>query len=147
VGDLMGTVEHVGVKTTRVRSLSGEQLIFSNKDLTSSRVKNYKRMENRRVSFRLRVTYGTALDKLKAIPSLVKGIVESMPDVRFDRAHFCEFADFSLDFEIVYFVLSSDYNKFMDIQQDIYFRIKEQFEQRGIEFAFPTQTLHLQNPE
>ncbi|MCD6323477.1 MAG: mechanosensitive ion channel family protein, partial [Clostridiales bacterium] len=138
VGDLMGNVEHIGIKTTRVRSLSGEQLIFSNKDLTNSRLRNYKRMEKRRVNFRLGVTYDTPLEKLKEIPILIKEIIDDTGDCDFDRAHFFEFADFSLNFEIVYYILSQDYNIYMDVQQKINFRIKEEFEKRSIEFAFPT---------
>lgn len=145
VGDLMGNVEHIGIKTTRVRSLSGEQLIFSNKDLTNSRLRNYKRMEKRRVVFRLGVTYDTPLEKLKEISSFIKEIIDDTSDCDFNRAHFFEFADFSLNFEIVYYILSQDYNFYMDVQQKINFRIKEEFEKRSIEFAFPTQTLYMQN--
>lgn len=144
VDDLMGTVEHIGIKTTRLRSLSGEQLIFSNKDLTNSRVRNYKRMQNRRIVFSVGVTYDTPLEKLKEIPLLIGQIIESMDDTKFDRAHFKEFADSSMNFEIVYYVMSQDFNVYMDIQQAINFAIKEAFDARGIEFAFPTQTLYLQ---
>lgn len=144
VDDLSGTVEHIGIKTTRVRSISGEQLVFSNKDLTNSRVHNYKRMQNRRVVFSLGVTYDTAFDKLKEIPALIKDIIDAVDKTQFDRAHFNEFADSSLNFEIVYYVLSQDYAVYMDVQQDINLGIKEAFDARGIEFAFPTQTLYLQ---
>lgn len=143
IDDLMGTVEHIGIKTTRIRSLSGEQLVFSNRDLTDSRLRNFKRMQNRRVVFRIGVTYNTQLQKLKEIPGIIGGIIESIEDVTFDRAHFFEFADFSLNFEIVYHVLSQDYAVYMDIQQKINLRIKEEFDARHIEFAFPTQTLHV----
>lgn len=145
VDDLMGTVEHIGIKTTRLRSISGEQLIFSNKDLTNSRVHNYKRMENRRVVFSLGVTYSTPLSRMKEIPELIKGIIEGTNDTKFDRAHFKEFGDSSLKFEVVYFVLSQDFNLYMDVQQSINFAIKEEFEKRGIKFAFPTRTLYVQN--
>lgn len=144
VDDLMGTVEHVGIKTTRVRSINGEQLIFSNKDLTNSRVRNYKRMENRRVLFSFGVTYGTPLEKLKEIPLLVKSIIEGVEGTKFDRAHFKEFGDSSLNFEIVYYVLNQEFSFYMDIQQKINFAIKEEFEKRGIEFAFPTRTLYIE---
>jgi small-conductance mechanosensitive channel len=136
-------VEHIGVKTTRLRSLSGEQLIFSNSDLTNSRLRNYKRMERRRVLFQIGVTYETDTAALKAIPGIIKNIISGFEDALFDRAHFASYGDFSLNFEIVYYVLRSDYNCYMDIQQEINFQIKEQFEQRGIEFAYPTQTLFL----
>lgn len=144
VGDFLGTVEHVGIKTTRLRSLSGEQLVFSNTDLTGSRVRNYKRMEKRRVVFKLGVVYQTGLDDLKVVPEIIKGVILSIPDTTFDRAHFASFGDFSLDFEVVYYVLSSDYNRYMDIQQKINFAIFEEFEKRGIEFAYPTQTLFVE---
>jgi small-conductance mechanosensitive channel len=144
IDNLSGTVEHIGIKTTRVRSISGEQLIFSNKDLTNSRVRNYKRMLSRRVAFSLGVTYDTPLDKLKEIPALIKQIIDAVDQTDFSRAHFKEFADSSLNIEVVYFVLSQDYDIYMDVQQDINFGIKEAFDARGIEFAFPTQTLYLQ---
>ncbi len=143
IDDYLGTVEYIGAKTTRIRSLSGEQLIFSNTDLTDSRVRNYKRMERRRVPFRIGVTYDTPLSKLKEIPAIIEGIIKSVPDTIFDRAHFFSYGDFSLIFEIVYYVIGSDYNKYMDIQQEINLKIKEEFEKGGIEFAYPTQTLYL----
>lgn len=141
-----GTVEHIGMKTTRVRSLSGEQLVFSNKDLTSARLHNYKRMDTRRVVFTIGVTYDTATETLKEIPVIIKEIIDRVEQTNFDRSHFKEFADFSLNFETVYYVLSQDYNVYMDVQQAINFAIKQTFDERGIEFAFPTQTLYVQNP-
>lgn len=144
VGDYMGTVEHVGIKTTRIRSLSGEQLVFSNTDLTNSRVRNYKRMERRRVLFRLGVTYQTGLAQLKEIPGIIADVIKGTGETAFDRAHFFSYGDFSLVFEVVYYVLSADYNVYMNIQQDINFAIKKAFEERGIEFAYPTQTLYVQ---
>ncbi|MBN2407774.1 MAG: mechanosensitive ion channel family protein [Elusimicrobia bacterium] len=141
-GEFLGVVEHIGIKTTRIRSLSGEQLIFSNTDLTNSRLRNYKRMERRRVAFRIGVTYQTKLDKLEEIPPVIKDIITAIPDTVFDRTHFFSYGDFSLVYEIVYYVMGSDYNKYMDIQQEINFRIKEEFEKRGIEFAYPTQTIY-----
>ncbi|MDI6605679.1 MAG: mechanosensitive ion channel family protein [Candidatus Omnitrophota bacterium] len=142
-GEYLGTVEHVGIKTTRIRSLSGEQLIFSNTDLTNSRVRNYKRMEQRRVVFKLGVTYQTALAQLKTIPGIIEKIIKNVGDTVFDRAHFFSYGDFSLIYEVVYYVIGSDYNKYMDIQQEINFAIREEFEKRNIEFAYPTQTLYL----
>lgn len=143
IGDHLGTVEHIGIKTTRVRSLGGEQLVFSNTDLTNSRVRNYKRMDRRRVVFKLGVTYQTSLEQLKEIPVIITNIIKSINDTAFDRVHFFSYGDFSLIFEVVYYVIGSDYNKYMDIQQEINFKIKEEFEKRGIEFAYPTQTLHI----
>jgi small-conductance mechanosensitive channel len=147
IGDYLGAVEYIGAKTTRIRSLGGEQLIFSNTDLTDSRVRNYKRMEKRRVLFKLGVVYHTPVKVLKEIPEIIRNIIENTQETVFDRAHFFSYADFSLVFEIVYYVIGPDYNKYMDIQQKINFEIKEEFEKRGIEFAYPTQTLILDKPK
>ncbi|OQX84714.1 MAG: hypothetical protein B6D55_08545 [Candidatus Omnitrophica bacterium 4484_70.2] len=143
VDNFLGTVEYIGIKTTRIRSLGGEQLILSNTDLTSSRVRNYKRMEKRRVVFQFGVTYDTPVEKLKKIPKIVEEIIKSVKDTIFDRAHFFSYGDFSLIFEVVYYVLGSSYNKYMDIQQEINLKLKEVFEKEKIEFAFPTQTLYI----
>jgi len=144
VGDYLGAVEHIGIKTTRIRSLGGEQLIFSNTDLTDSRLRNYKRMARRRVLFKLGVLYQTSSQQLKEIPEIIKNIIQNIDDTVFDRAHFSSYGDFSLNFQIVYYVNTSDYLKYMNIQQEINFAIKEEFEKRGIEFAYPTQTLFLE---
>jgi small-conductance mechanosensitive channel len=143
IGEHLGSVEKVGIKTTRLRSLSGEQLVFSNNDLLGSRIRNYGRMFERRVVFSLGVTYQTSADQLKRIPSIIREAVEAQEEVRFDRAHFQKYGDFALVFEVVYYVLSPEYNKYMDIQQAINLQIFEQFEREGIEFAYPTQTLYL----
>ena len=143
IDEHMGAVENVGLKSTRLRSLSGEQLVFSNADLLKSRIKNYGRMFERRVVFKFGVTYQTPRDKLKLIPILVREAIEEQDKVRFDRAHFQAYGTSSLDFEIVYYVLSPDYNQYMDIQQAINLRIHERFEQEYIDFAYPTQTLYV----
>lgn len=143
VGDMMGTVERIGIKTTRLRSLGGEQLVFSNTDLTGSRVRNFKRLKERRILFRLGVTYDTPAAVLAQLPNRLRDIIASVPRTRFDRAHFASFGPSSLDFEVVYFVLSPEYNDAMDIQQSINITIKSEFDARKIEFAFPTQTLHI----
>ena len=144
VDDLMGTVENVGLRTTRIRSLSGEQLVFANNDLITSRIRNYKRMQERRVVFTLGVEYGTPSDALRELPHVIQEIVEAQQPVRFDRAHFKGFGDFSLNFEVVYWMLDPDYNLFMDVQQQINLSLVDAFAERGVEFAFPTQTIHLQ---
>lgn len=146
IGEYKGTVEHIGLKTTRLRSINGEQLIFSNGDLTSSRVSNFKRMDTRRIVFSLGVTYDTSSEKLKAIPDIIKNIINEQKDILLDRVHFSSFGDFSLKFEAVYFVNNSDFNKYMDIQQEINYRVKEAFEKQGIEFAYPTHTLFVNKP-
>ncbi|MBI3313039.1 MAG: mechanosensitive ion channel family protein [Candidatus Omnitrophica bacterium] len=142
IGDLMGTIEHIGLKSTRIRSLSGEQIVMCNTDLTNSRVRNYKRMYERRVVFKLGVTYQTTQEQLKKIPVIIRGIIEKTPDTKFDRSHFESFGDSSLNVETVYFVKSGDYNKYMDIHQAINLAIKESFEKESIEFAYPTQTVY-----
>lgn len=141
VGDSMGTVENIGIKTTRIRSLSGEQIIFSNADLLGSRVRNYKRMYERRVIFAFGVVYEIPLDKLKQIPQTVRTIIESIEQTRFDRAHFKEYGDFSLNFEVVYHVLVPDFTAYRDIQQEINLRLFETFRQTGISFAYPTREI------
>ncbi|MCK0510632.1 mechanosensitive ion channel family protein [Aromatoleum buckelii] len=144
VDDLMGTVEHVGLKTTRVRSLSGEQIIFSNNDLLKSRIRNYKRMQERRIAFQIGVTYDTPAERLEEIPGLIRAAIEAQQGkIRFDRAHFKGFGPSSLDFEAVYIVLSADFNVYMDVQQAINLQLVRAFAERDVEFAFPTQTLHV----
>lgn len=144
VDDCLGVVENVGLKTTRLRSISGEQLVMSNADLLQSRLRNYGRMYERRVLFTVGVTYQTPRDKLEAIPGMIEEAVGAQEKARFDRAHFKEFGDFSLNFETVYHVLVADYAVYMDIQQAINLAIHQAFEAHGIEFAYPTQTLFLE---
>ncbi len=144
VGDYLGVIEHIGIKTTRICSLGGEQLVFSNSDLTSSRIKNYKRMQQRRVVFRVGVVYQTTLEQIKNAPQIIREIIEKMEGIRFDRAHFMNFGDFSLDIEVVYYVTTGDYNIYMDKQQAMNLEIKEAFEKEKIEFAYPTQTLFVE---
>jgi small-conductance mechanosensitive channel len=143
VGEHAGTVEKVGLKTTRVRSLSGEQLVFSNAQLLNTQLRNFKRMNERRIAFAIGVTYETPLEKLRALPGWLKAAVEAQPKARFDRAHFKSYGDFSLDFEIVYYVLSADFNVYMDTQQAINLAIFEKLAQEGVQFAYPTRTLYL----
>jgi len=145
IGEHKGTVEYIGLKTTRIQSLNGEQLIFSNQDLTSSRISNYKRMERRRAAFQFGVIYQTTLAQLKKIPQIVEKIITQIPETTFDRAHFASYGNFSLNFEVVYHINNSEYKKYMDIQQEINFQLKEAFEKQGIEFAYPTQTVFLAN--
>jgi small-conductance mechanosensitive channel len=147
VDEHLGSVEHIGLKTTRIRSLSGEQLIISNADLLKSRIRNFKRMAERRVVFALDVTYQTPAEKLEKIPDMIKEMIESQELTRFDRAHFKNFGDFSLNFEVVYWMSSPDYTIFMDTQQTINLMIYRRFAEEGIAFAYPTQTLFLENTE
>lgn len=140
----MGTIEHIGLKTTRIRSLGGEQLIFSNNDLLKSRVRNYKRMSERRVLFGFGVIYQTSLEKLKEIKEIVTEIVIKVEKARFDRVHFKDYGDSSLNFEVVYFVADPDYTIYMDVQEIINQEIFRRFAEEGIEFAYPTQTIFMQ---
>lgn len=143
VGDLMGVVEKIGIKTTRVKSLSGEQLVFSNSDLLSSRIRNFKRMEERRVPFTFGVLYQTTPEQLEKIPPLVEGIIKDIENTRFDRAHFKGFGQSSYDFEIVYYIGTPDYNIYMDVQQKINLAICRGFANLGVEFAYPTRTIYM----
>lgn len=142
-GDYRGTIEHIGVKSTRIRSLSGEQLIIANTDLVNSRINNYKRMEQRRINFNFGLTYDTSLEKLKQVPQIIENIIKSVNKTEFDRAHFSEFSASSLLFQVVYYVKDSDYKIYMDIQQEINFKLKKQLEELEVNFAFPSQTIYL----
>lgn len=144
-GNYMGDVEHIGIKTTRLRSINGEQLIFSNKQLLGTCIQNYKRLKSRRVLFKIGVTYNTETEELREIPVIIKNIINNTDNTAFNRVHFSEFADYSLNYEIVYYVLSADFNEYMNIKQEINLRIKKEFEKRGIDFALPTQTLYMNN--
>ncbi len=141
IGKDLGTVKKIGIKTTRIQTLQGQELVVSNKDLTSTRINNYKKMQKRRVAFTFGVVYETPSIKLKKILKIMPAIFDKIELAELNRVHFKEFADFSLNFEVVYYVDTNDYNKYMDIQQDVNFAIKEAFEKEGIEFAYPTQTV------
>jgi small-conductance mechanosensitive channel len=141
VGEFTGTVEHVGLKSTRVRSLTGEQLVFSNSDLLGSRIRNYKRMQRRRVVFTIGVTYQTPHTQLQEIPAMLRAIIEGRENVTFDRAHLRDFSPASINFEVVYFMEIPDYLPFMDVQQSINLDIFQRFDEAGIVFANPLQTI------
>jgi len=142
-GDDKGVVENIGIKTTRIKTLQGEELVISNQELTETRVHNFKKMEKRRVAFTLGVAYETPTEKLKKIPEVIKEIISRESLAEFDRAHFKEYGDFSLNYEVVYYISSGDYTEYMDSHQKINFAIKDAFEEMGIEFAYPTQTIFL----
>lgn len=142
VDDFLGSVEYIGLKTTRLRSLSGEQLVFSNSDLLKSRIRNYGRMFERRVLFTIGVTYGTPRELVAKIPGMIREIVESQEQTRFDRSHFKQYGDFSLVIETVYYVLTPEYNAYMDVQQAVNLEIGRRFEEAGIEFAYPTRLVY-----
>jgi small-conductance mechanosensitive channel len=139
----MGTVEHIGLKTTRSRSLSGELLVFANSDLTKSRIRNYKKMTQRQTRFRIGVIYQSSSEQLRRVLDIVRDAVESQSDTTLDRVHFNSFGDFSLVFEIVYTVRRPEYDVTLDVQQAINFHIFEAFTREGIQMAYPTQTVIL----
>lgn len=143
VGDEMGTVRNIGIKSTRIKSLSGEEVVISNKELTTARIHNYKKMTRRRVELNVGVTYSTKSETLKKIPKMIEEIVTKVKDVEFSRAHFKIFNDSSLGFEIIYYVLDSNYRKYMDVNEEIHLAIKEKFDKEKVSFAFPTQTVHV----
>jgi small-conductance mechanosensitive channel len=145
IGDFSGTVEHIGLKSTRIRSFTGEQLIFSNSDLLASRIRNYQRMDHRMIVFTLNVTYQTSLENLQKIPQLVKDVIEAQDKVTFNRAHLKSYNDSAIVFEVVYTINSADYTQYMDIQQNINLQIFHQFRSLDIHFAYPTQTILLHN--
>ena len=144
VGDFMGSVEYIGIKSTRLRSLGGEQIIMPNADLLGSRVRNYGRMAERRVVFMTNITYETPIELVERVPVLIREIIKAQADTRFDRSHFMRHGAASLDIEPVYYVLSADYNKYMDIQQAINVRLHRELTKLGVEFAYPTQRLLLE---
>lgn len=143
VGDFMGTIERVGLKTTRIRALSGEQIVIANSKLLDGVIHNYQRLQERRIAFGIGITYETPAALVKEVPQLLKTAVEEARETRFDRAHFKSYGDFALLFEVVYYVLTPDYNRYMDVQQIINENILDAFAAKGIAFAYPTQTLHL----
>lgn len=146
VDDIAGSIENIGVKTTRIRSLSGEQIVLSNSSLLTNRIRNFKRMFERRVVFGFNLTYDTPTEKLTWVSEKIREIIQSESPVRFDRAHFKSLGAYSLEFEVVYFVLSPNYNLYMDIQQRINLTLKRTLEDANIMFALPARTIHMDAP-
>ncbi len=144
VGDFSGSVVHIGLKSTRLRSLSGEQLVFSNSDLLNSRIQNYKRMDRRRVAIKVGTTYQTTPDQLRLIPEMIKKIIMSQDAITFERANLTNFGDFSIDFDFSYYVESADLQFHLDTQEQILIRLYEAFAENKIEFAYPTQTVFVE---
>ncbi|QQR83532.1 mechanosensitive ion channel family protein [Candidatus Peregrinibacteria bacterium] len=144
IGEHSGTIKRIGLKTTRIQALGGEELVLSNHELTNTRIQNFKRMQRRRILFSVGVVYGTTTDQLKKIPEIIKDIIDTVALADFDRAHFKHFGDFSLVFEIVYFLNSKEYVDYMNTQQSINLALREAFEKEHIEMAFPTQTVYVQ---
>ncbi len=148
MGNEMGTVQKIGIKTTRIQALQGEEIVMSNRELTDTRIHNYGRMNRRRVEVQLGVVYETEASKLRLIIDLIRQSVEKVPGATLDRAHFKGFGDFALIFEFVYYVPSADYNAYMDARQAINLGLVEFFRENKIEFAYPTQKVFVtrENP-
>lgn len=144
IGTDIGTVEHIGIKTTRLKTPQGQELVVSNKDITSARVQNFKKMDRRRSKFVLGVVYGLSAEKLEQIPKIIKKIINKEKEAEFDRSHFIAYGDFSLNFETVYYISSAEYAEYLDIQQRINLAIYKKFEAEKIDFAFPTQTIFIE---
>ena len=143
VDTIQGTVDHVGLKTTRLRSLSGEEIVIANADLLRSRIRNYRRMQERRAVFTVGITYSTPPDKVASLPGFLREAITAQPEARFDRAHFKSFGESALLFEAVYFVTSPEYGVFMDVQQQINLGVLHRCTEEGIVFAFPTHTVYV----
>jgi len=141
IGDDMGTIEKIGIKSTRIRALQGQELVVSNTELTNARINNYKQMEKRRVAFEFGVQYNTGSKKLKKAKKIVQDIIKKMKNAELDRVHFKKYGDSALIFEVVYYVDNADYYQYMDIQEELNLKMYEAFEKEGIEFAFPTRTI------
>ena len=143
IGSDIGTVKKIGIKSTRLESLQGHELVISNKELTESRINNFKKMEKRRIIFSFGVTYETPVAKLRRVPDIVTALISRIPDTEVDRIHFFKFGDCSLIFEVSYFILGNEYTKYADTQQALNLALLEAFEKEGIRMAYPTQTLYV----
>ena len=144
IGNTWATVEKIGVRSTRLRNVRGEIVIMNNSSLTNGVISNFADMPSRRLLYRIGVTYDTSLELMEKVPALISSIVSSTEHATFNRCHFVEFADSSLNFELVYYIDTRDYVVAMDAQQYINLGIMKLFEQNGIEFAFPTQTIYVE---
>jgi small-conductance mechanosensitive channel len=141
IGEFSGTIERIGVKSTRLRSVNGEEIIMGNHDLVASRIRNFKRSQERRIVLNLGIEYDTRPELVARVPVMIKAIIEDTPGTRFDRAHFKGFGDSALQIEAVYFSKSPDYVPIMDAQQRVNIALLHKFAAEGIDFAFPTQTV------
>ncbi|UCE96003.1 MAG: mechanosensitive ion channel family protein [Candidatus Bathyarchaeota archaeon] len=139
VGDYAGTVNRIGIKSTRIQLLQGEELVISNKELTTKSVRNFKKLKKRRIKFTVKVTCDTPIEKLKKIPEIIAEIIKKIEMTEFGTVHFRQFGDFSFDFDVVYYIKKGDYTKYLDIQQRINFGILEEFEKEKINMPYPTQ--------
>ena len=145
IGSHSGIVQKIGIKTTRIMALQGEEIVISNQELTSTRIQNFKKMEERRICFSFGIVYEISSEKLKQIPKIIEKIIQNNKLIHFDRAHFVKFDDSALLFDVVYYISSSEYTVYRQVHQEILFKIKEEFEKQDIIMAYPTQTLYVQN--
>ncbi|MFT5036611.1 MAG: small-conductance mechanosensitive channel [Candidatus Azotimanducaceae bacterium] len=145
IGEHSGTVEKIGIKTTRIRTLQGEELVVSNAELTTSRIQNFKKMKERRISFQFGITYETPHEKVKEVTGIVTRIFEATEGARLDRVHFTTFGDSALIYDVVFYVATADYAVYLDIQQKAHFELMDKFAENGIDFAYPTQTVFVKN--
>jgi len=141
VGDYAGTVNKIGIKSTRVKLLQGEELIISNKELTTKSIRNFKKLKKRRIAFTVQVSCDTPIEKLKKIPEIIAEVIKKIKMTELGTVHFRQFGEFSFDFDVVYYVKTGDYTKYLDIQQKINFGILEEFEKEKIEMPYPTQKI------
>ena len=139
----LGTVEYIGIKSTRIRRNSGEQLLISNTNLLASRIQNYRVLEKRRRYMVIGVEYSTPLEKLKVIPNIVKDIIQNTNNTEFYSARFLEFADSSLNFEVIYYITIPDYAEFVRVVEEVNYKIVDEFNKLGVSFAFPSRTLYI----
>jgi len=145
VGDYSGTVKKIGIKSTRIQLLQGEELIISNKELTSKSVRNFKKLKKRRITFKVQVSCDTPIEKLRKIPEIIAEIIKKIKMAELGTVHFRQFGAFSFDFDVVYYVKTGDYTKYLDIQQQINYGILEEFEKEKIEMPYPTQKIFYVN--
>lgn len=142
-GQVAGSIEHIGLKTTRIRSLGGEQIVCSNTELLKQTIQNYKRMQQRRIIFTVRVTYKTDVERAALVPGILRDQIGRQADVKFDRAHLARFGDSALEYEAVYYLMSADYNRYMDTQQAINLGIMRELQAAGIALALPERIVHV----
>ncbi len=147
VGDYAGTVKKIGIKSTRIQLLQGEELVLSNQDLTTASVRNFKKLKKRRITFTVQVSCDTPIEKLKKIPEIIAEVINKIKMTQLDTVHFRQFGAFSFDFNVVYYVKTGDYTKYLNIQQEINFRILEEFEKEKIEMPYPTQNIFVNKRE
>lgn len=147
VGGQSGTVRRIGIRSTVLASLGGEELVVANNDMLANKIQNYTRMSERRVAFKIGVVYDTSQARLEALPGVLRAIVEAQEKVRFGRAVLSGLGDSSIDYEIVYTVLDANYDVFAEIHQRVLLELIRQMRAAGYDFAFPTRTLYVVPPE